>query len=242
MGLPPDNLLTRALRRAKSYTLQPLGYQLKYGDLGWYLAASCYIPGWVQEKEAVALIKASYNLPPNPVIVEVGSFVGKSAVLLAGARKLRGNGIVHCIDPFDASGDPFSVPFYLRVANRRKIPLKQWFDENMQRCGVSAWVKTYKATGQEIGKTWSLPIDLLYLDGDQSPEGARETYEAFAPYLKPGGVIALHNTAERDYDFRHDGHYRLVQETIRGSEYTDVYCVDMTTFARKIKVSALSLS
>ncbi|QZZ19066.1 class I SAM-dependent methyltransferase [Leptothermofonsia sichuanensis E412] len=233
MGLAPDSLMKRIQRRVKAYTVQPLGYQLKYGDLGQYLAYSCYIPGWVLEKEAIALIEVSYNLPPDPVIVEVGSFVGKSAVLLAGARKLKGSGIVHCIDPFDASGDPFSVPFYLRVAKRRSIPLEQWFAENIERIGLSPWVKAYKATGQEIGKTWTTPIDFLYLDGDQTPEGARETYELFAPYLKPGGWIALHNTADRDYDPGHDGNYRLVQEIIQEPEYTDKYRIDMTTFARK---------
>lgn len=235
MGLAPDNLLKRILRRVNSYTIQPLGYQLKYGNLGKYLAYSCYIPGWVQEREAVALIEASYNLPSDPVIVEVGSFVGKSAVLLAGARKLRGSGIVHCIDPFDASGDSFSVPFYLRVAKRRSIRLDQWFAENMKRTGISSWVQAYKSTGQEIGKTWTTPIDLLYLDGDQTPEGARETYELFVPHLKPGGVIAIHNTAERSYDPGHDGSYRLVKETIREPEYTDIYRIDMMTFARKVK-------
>jgi predicted O-methyltransferase YrrM len=207
---------------------------MKYGNLGKYLARSCYFPGWIQEKEAVALAQAAYNLPADPVIVEVGSFVGKSAVLLAGARKARGSGHVHCIDPFDASGDDFSVPFYERVARRRSIPLDQWFAENIAGAGLSDWVTQHKATGQEVGRSWSIPIDLLYLDGDQSPVGARETYEVFAPHLKAGGIIALHNTAERDYDPGHDGYYRVVNESIRQSGYADIYRVEMTTFARKL--------
>lgn len=233
MGLPADSLTTRVLRRAKSYTLQPLQYRLKYGDLGKYLAQSCYIPGWVLPQEGVALIQASYDAPPDAVIVEVGSFLGKSAVLLAGARKLRGSGMVHCIDPFDASGDSFSVPFYLRVAKRRSIPLIEWFNENIKRCGLTDWVTAYKATGQEAGATWQHSIDFLFLDGDQSPEGASATYQLFVPFLKPGGVIALHNTADRDYDPEHDGNYRLAKEIIREPEYTDIYRVETITFARK---------
>jgi MMP 1-O-methyltransferase len=234
MGLPTDSLLTRVRRRVKSYTVTPLRYRMQHGDIGKYLADACYIPGWVQENESLALAKVCYDLPDNPVVVEVGSFVGKSAVFLAGARKLKGSGIVHCIDPFDASGDPYSTPFYLRVAGRRKVTLLEWFEENMKKSGVSAFVKAYQATGQEIGKTWTTPIDLLYLDGDQSPEGARETYELFAPHVKPGGLVVLHNTAERDYDEGHDGNYRVVKETIRPPQYTDVYKVDMMTFARKV--------
>jgi hypothetical protein len=43
------------------------------------------------------------------VIVEIGVYFG-SASDLAGARKIAGTGVVHCIDPFDASGDDFSAP------------------------------------------------------------------------------------------------------------------------------------
>ena len=234
MGLAPEGLAKRAKRRLRSYTVLPLTYHLQHGALGKYLAYSCYIPGWVQEKESVAIAQAAYTLPANPVIVEVGSFVGKSAVLLAGARKLKGSGCVHCIDPFDASGDEFSVPFYLRVAKRRNVPLEQWFAENIARAGLSDWVTVHKATGQAMGKKWSTPIDLLYLDGDQSPAGARELYELFMPHLKPGGMIVLHNTAEREYDPGHDGCYRIVKESIRQPDYTDIYQIGMMTFARKV--------
>ncbi len=40
---------------------------------------------------------------------------------------------------------------------------------------------------------WQDPIDLLVLDGDQSVAGAREAFEAWFPFLKPGGTIAVHN-------------------------------------------------
>jgi predicted O-methyltransferase YrrM len=233
MGLPRDSFLKRFLRRIRTYTVLPLSYRLRYGKLGVYLAHSCYIPGWMLEEESVALAEACYNLPDDAVILEIGSFVGKSAVLLAGARKLRGSGKVHCVDPFDASGDDFSVPFYQRVARRRQISLLAWFHENMRRCEVSDWVTAYKGGALDIAPTWNTPLDLLFLDGDQSPEGARATYEAYAPFLKPGGVIALHNTAPRDYDPGHDGNRRVVLETIREPEYVEIRQVQGITFAHK---------
>ena len=73
------------------------------------LRQSQAIPGWTRDAEAVALAKLAYRLPRNAVIVEIGSFLGSGAVLLAGARKLRGSGRVHCVDPFNGSGDSYSV-------------------------------------------------------------------------------------------------------------------------------------
>jgi|KBSMisStandDraft_5_1062788.scaffolds.fasta_scaffold60883_2 predicted O-methyltransferase YrrM len=38
-------------------------------------------------------------------------------------------------------------------------------------------------------------LDLLFLDGDHSLEGASLDYELYAPMVRPGGVIALHDIA-----------------------------------------------
>ncbi|MFZ4639964.1 MAG: class I SAM-dependent methyltransferase [Nodosilinea sp.] len=233
MGLSSASLLTRLRRRLYSYTLLPLSYRLKYGELGRYLARSCYVPGWMLENNSVALAKAAYDLADDAIILEIGSFVGKSAILLAGARKLRGSGKVHCVDPFDASGDPFSVPYYQRVARRRKMALIDWFKENMRWCGLTDWVEIHQGTALEVRPAWTLPLDMLCLDGDQSPLGARATYEAFIPFLKTGGVITLKNTSDRDYDEGHDGNRRIAVETIVEPQYTDILYVDDMTFARK---------
>jgi hypothetical protein len=38
-------------------------------------------------------------------------------------------------------------------------------------------------TALEVVSQWSRPIDLLLLDGDQSPDGARAAYNAYANML-----------------------------------------------------------
>ena len=93
-----------------TYPLSLLYDRWRWGPLGTYIARSRRIPSWTRGTEAVALARASESLPNGAVIVEIGAFLGCSAVLLAGARKLRGSGKVPCIDPFDASGDAISVP------------------------------------------------------------------------------------------------------------------------------------
>jgi predicted O-methyltransferase YrrM len=39
----------------------------------------------------------------------------------------------------------------------------------------------------------SRPIDFLFIDGDHSLQGVRLDYEFFAPLVRPGGLIALHD-------------------------------------------------
>ena len=45
-------------------------------------------------------------------------FSGVLRFFLAGSRKLKGSGHVHCVDPFAATGDAFSVPIYQRSLGR----------------------------------------------------------------------------------------------------------------------------
>jgi predicted O-methyltransferase YrrM len=209
-------------------------YRLRYGPLGPYLAYGYSIPSWLGRREALALASTCYTLPPGAVIVEIGSFLGKSAILLAGARKMRGSGKVHCVDPFDASGDAFSVPAYRAVADADPHPLRTRFQANIARAGLTDWVAVHEGTAATVGAAWTEPIDMLFLDGDQSPEGARLAYDVWVRFLKVGGLIAVHNSNEREYAPGHEGMRLLATGIVRPPQYTDIRCIETTTFARRV--------
>jgi predicted O-methyltransferase YrrM len=201
-----------------------------------YLKLSEKIPGWTRGEEARALAEAAYALEENAVVVEIGSFFGAGAVILAGARKLRGSGKVHCVDPFDGSGDSFSVPYYqVLLRDFGQSTLRQHFDRNLLESGVSGFVEAHQGTAESVGATWTIPVDMLFFDGDQSPAGVVSAYKAWSPWLKPGGTIALHNSDPREYAKDHDGHYLLAKSTIKAPRYVERRIVGSITFARRAK-------
>jgi predicted O-methyltransferase YrrM len=203
-------------------------------DLAAYLRLSETIPGWTRNEEAEALARMAHSIEGDAVIVEIGSFFGSSTVFLAGARKLRGVGKVYCVDPFDGSGDSFSVPHYTAIilAFGARSPLEH-FQRNVSAAGLSEWVAVRQGTAEEIANSWTAAIDLLVLDGDQSPAGVRAAYDRWSPWLKPGGVIALHNSAPGEYAPEHDGHYLLATEEIQPPRYIERHLIGSITFARK---------
>ena len=209
-------------------------YRLRHGPFGACLADAWSIPSWLGDQEALALASASYSLPLDAVVVEIGSFLGKSAILLAGARKLRGSGRVHCVDPFDGSGDAFSVPVYRSIENSERRSLRERFDANIARAGLNRWVQVHVGTAASIAAGWSGPIDMLFLDGDQSPEGASLAYEMWRGHLRVGGIIALHNSSSGEYTPGHEGLRLLAVHAVKPPEYGDIRSVDTTTFARKL--------
>ncbi len=209
--------------------------------LEWLVELSENIPGWRVGRAAKALATTVYNLEPNPTIVEVGVFMGRSTLLMAGARRFRGNGKVHCVDSFDCSGDPPSVPHdWAALKSFRRPSLRQMFrrpslDEvfrlQMKHFRCEEMVEVRKGTSREVAANWRTPIDLLILDEDQSPDGAREAFESWTPFVKWGGIVVLGNTEERVYEPLQDGNYRLARESLVQPHFEGVHRVDCTTFA-----------
>jgi predicted O-methyltransferase YrrM len=174
------------------------------------------------------------SLPPDAEVVEIGSFFGSGTVLLAGPRKSRGSGKVHAVDPFDCSGDPRSTPIYERVLLKAGGgSLRDHFDENMRNAGLSAWVEVHQGLAGEIAANWARPVDMIYIDLDVSGEAAGAAYDSWSPFLKPGGIIVVHNSEPDDQ--RPDDHNSPppIEERIRPPRYTDIRVVDGNTFARK---------
>lgn len=202
--------------------------------LATYLRLSEQVPGFTRGEETVALALASLSLPDQPNIVQIGTFMGSAAILLAGARRLRGSGIVHCVDPFDCSGDDFSVPYYRGLlAEAGGGSLRAHFERNIQTAGLEDWIEVHQGRAEEVADGWTASIDMLVLCGDQSPAGARAAYQGWSPFLKPGGIIVIYNSSPREYDPTHDGNRRIVVEEIVPPIYTDVGLVGYHTFARR---------
>ena len=203
-------------------------------EIGYFISLSEKIPGWTRGEEAAELARLSFQQGTDAVIVEIGSFLGSGTIILAGPRRLRGSGKVHCIDSFDCSGDAFSVPHYQRIlTSLGGGNLRNHFDDNIRSAGLAAWVEVHQGSARMISANWHTPIDLLFLDGDQSRAGAREAYDSWSPFLRPGGIIAIHNSHPDNHPIDHDGNWHLVETVVHPPSYAEIHRITSTTFARR---------
>lgn len=49
------------------------------------------------------------------------------------------------------------------------------------------------AESNKAVKSWTLPIDVLFIDGDHSVEGVKDDWDNFSPFVKPGGMVYFHD-------------------------------------------------
>lgn len=158
-----------------------------------HLERMANICGWLSMAEASMLAILAGSLEsPSPIIVEIGSFQGKSAVMMAGANP---RATVYCIDPFDDT----LLPQYIDWRGRLGLKsLLEGFHLNTRD-----YPNIVPLKGFSLGilfDYWSHDrspanrgIDMLFIDGDHSYDAVRADVEGWLPYLKPGGVLAMHD-------------------------------------------------
>jgi len=144
------------------------------------------VPGHLMENEAHFLGLLAACVPARGTIVEIGSFKGRSTVMLAKVASHYGCGPVVAIDPHNS-------PILLDHDANPGASSYQDFLDSMHAAGVSNHVEPYAAYSKDVADSWNRPIRLLWIDGDHSYEGAKNDLEGFFPHLVPRGVVAFHD-------------------------------------------------
>jgi predicted O-methyltransferase YrrM len=143
-------------------------------------------PGHLTEREGRFLALAAAAAPAAGVILEIGSFKGKSTVGLASVARRFGLERPVAVDPHTAPAatDP-------DLAGQAS----SWdaFMATLRAAGLSDGVAAHRAYSRDLAGTWSRPLRLLWIDGDHTYAGALEDFRLFAPHLAPGGIIAVHD-------------------------------------------------
>jgi predicted O-methyltransferase YrrM len=144
------------------------------------------VPGHLTEKEARFLGLLAACVPAKGMIVEIGSFKGRSTVMLAKVASHYGCGPVVAIDPHNS-------PILLDHQTDQEASSYRDFLDSIHAAGVSAHVESQAAYSKEVANSWNRPIRVLWIDGDHSYEGAKSDLDGFLPHLVPHGVVAYHD-------------------------------------------------
>ncbi|MGC0774979.1 MAG: class I SAM-dependent methyltransferase [Candidatus Acidiferrum sp.] len=144
------------------------------------------VPGHLTENEARFLGLLAACVPVSGTVVEIGSFKGRSTVMLAKVASHYGFGPVVAIDPHNS-------PILVNIPTNPETSSYQDFLENVRAAGVSDHVEAHAAYSKDMAESWNRPIRLLWIDGDHSYEGAKNDLDGFLPHMAPMGVVVFHD-------------------------------------------------
>jgi MMP 1-O-methyltransferase len=169
------------------------------------------VPGWLSDEEGEALYELAQECTGKGVIVEIGSWKGKSTICL-GLGSRAGNGVrVFAVDPH---------------ADYRHGEFK----DNIERAGIADLVTPVQGLSQQVADDFHEPIELLFVDGSHEEDDVREDFEKWVPKVVDRGTVAFHDTTW------HDGPRKVVADKIFGShQFRDVrFVIGSTTIAQKV--------
>ncbi len=141
--------------------------------------------GHISEKEARFLTLLPFLEFPGEIL-EIGSYKGKSTIILAKAAQIAGMKKIYACDPlFQSSAtDPEDYP---------ENQLPEIFQNNLKKSGVKDLIHFHKVKSKELSRTWEQPIKVLWIDGDHTLEGANLDFHLFKKHLVPGAIVAYHD-------------------------------------------------
>jgi len=166
------------------------------------------VGGFLSGKEMKFLAMAAACPVAEGVILEIGSFMGKSTVILATAGQLAPGTEVVAVDPLEFR--PMADP------KRGKESCLDNFKANLHNAKVENLVEFHQMRSQQLAPLWKRgrKIRLLWIDGDHSYKGAKSDFDLFSPFLADGAIVALHDC------FKHDvGPMRVLAEDMLLSEH-----------------------
>lgn len=138
--------------------------------------------------ELELIATAAATLPDHAVVVEVGSYAGRSSAHWA--ANSRPSVVIYCIDPFDAIIDDFSLAHIQGDGSSvRGRASGELFLEYTTR-----WADrlTMVADTSPL-RSWDRNADIIFIDGDHTSEGVTRDLEFWTDHLKPHGRLLGHD-------------------------------------------------
>ena len=184
--------------------LRPNYLRVRLGPAG---GAICRLHDTLEGLLAIQETRFLYHLAKSAkTVVEIGSFRGKSCVLMLEGAEAHGNTDLRitCIDPHE--------PTHFGAF---KDEDHEAFERTIRAHGFADLVDHKRMYSHDAVAEWDgAPIDVLWVDGDHSYEGAKTDFVDWSPFVRSGGVIAAHDA----YRERFPGVLKAWNEVIGSSD------------------------
>ncbi|MCT2590190.1 class I SAM-dependent methyltransferase [Streptomyces sp. N2-109] len=189
------------------------------------LAAFETAQGFMPLDEGLALHEAAVEagrlgLP----LLEIGTYCGRSTILLADAARRAGVTTVtvdhHRGSEEQQPGWEYHDPALVDQATGLMDTLPA-FRRTLHAAGLEEYVVAVVGRSPQVAAVWSGALGLVFVDGGHTDEHARGDYEGWAPHLAAGGLLVIHDVFEDPADGGQAPH-RIHRRALDSGAFTQV--------------------
>ncbi|HUW03825.1 MAG TPA: class I SAM-dependent methyltransferase [Acidimicrobiales bacterium] len=147
------------------------------------------VEGWLSEGQARMLHEAAKDVSPPGSVVEIGSFRGRSAIVL-GSSAAEGVQVV-AIDPHAGTD---RGPREMTTSAETGETDHEAFVRNLTEAGVVERIDHIRAFSDRAHDEVDGDIDVLFIDGAHRYAPARADIVEWGGRVKPGGLMLIHDS------------------------------------------------
>jgi predicted O-methyltransferase YrrM len=152
--------------------------------------------GFLDDHEGMRLFDLAREHAHLGPILEIGSYCGRSSVYLGSGAKQSG-GVLVCVDHHRGNeeqqpGWEYHDPELVDPAVGRidSLPLLR---RTLHESGLEDTAIVIVGDSARVARLWSIPLGMVFIDGGHTFEAVRTDYEAWAPRVVSGGILAIHD-------------------------------------------------
>ena len=152
--------------------------------------------GFLPADEAHALYDAALSMARHGLLLEVGTYCGKSATWLGAAAQAVGGHVVtvdhHRGSEENQPGWEWHDPELVDPATGLMDTLP-FFRRTMHAAGLDGIVTAVVGRSATVASWWSTPLAMLFIDGGHAAEHCIADYRGWSRFVVPGGLLAIHD-------------------------------------------------
>ncbi|MFD0029214.1 class I SAM-dependent methyltransferase [Streptomyces sp. NPDC055059] len=182
---------------------------------------------------AAAAEAAALGLP----LLEVGTYCGRSTILLADAAHQAGVSALtvdhHRGSEEQQPGWDYHDPETVDPVVGRMDTLPT-FRRTLHAAGLEDHVIALVGRSPQVAAVWGGPLGLVFIDGGHTDEHATADYEGWAPHLAEGGLLLIHDVFPVKIDeWTGQAPYRVYLRALESGAFTEVSATESLRVLRR---------
>ncbi|MFF2408255.1 class I SAM-dependent methyltransferase [Streptomyces sp. NPDC058092] len=200
------------------------------------LAAFRAAKGFMPVVEGLALYRAAVEAAALGLpVLEVGTYCGRSTILLADAARAAGVTALtvdhHRGSEEQQPGWEYHDPTVVdpEVGRMDTLPT---FRRTLHAAGLEDHVVALVGRSVQVAAVWGGKLGLVFIDGGHTDEHASGDYEGWAPHVAEGGLLVIHDVFP---DPAHGGQapYRVYLRALASGAFAEVSVTDSLRVLRR---------
>jgi predicted O-methyltransferase YrrM len=180
--------------------------------------------GFMPPDEGLALYATAGAYARLGPVLEIGTYCGKSTIYLAAAAR-QARRVVVTVDHHHGSeenqpGWEYHDPSLVDQRTGRLDTLPH-LRSTMAEAGLDDHVIAVVGRSAEVARLWRTSLGMLFIDGGHTDAAAQADYEGWAPWVMPGGALAIHDVFPDPADGGRPP-YEIYLRALKSGAFTEV--------------------